>query len=116
KHLQDRDHWSRPNGATEEQVLLMTTCMETWIVADRATLAGHYGSDLQESALPALHNLEGRTRDIIHNALAQATRNCSNAYIKGKRSFEVLGRLDPETLSKHLPSFVRVCRILDASL
>ncbi|MGH7170380.1 MAG: DUF4276 family protein [Gemmataceae bacterium] len=116
EHLQARDHWATPNGATNDQVLLMTTCMEAWIVADRATLAEHYGAELQESALPALHNLEGRPRDGIQNALIHATRNCSNAYTKGKRSFEVLGKLDPETLSKHLPCFLRVRRILDASL
>ena len=116
EHLQGRDHWERPDRATNEQVLLMTTCMETWIVADRATLADYYGADLQISALPSLHNLEGRARDAIQNALTHATRNCSNAYTKGKRSFEVLGQLDPETLSKYLPSFVRVRRILDTSL
>jgi hypothetical protein len=116
EHLQARDRWDRPSGATNEQVLLMTTCMETLIVADRATLAEHYGADLQESALPALHNLEGRGRDAIQNALAHATRKCSNAYTKGKRSFEVLGRLNPATLSESLPSFARVRRILDASL
>lgn len=116
EHLKARDGWVRPRGATNEQVLLMTTCMETLIVADRATLADHYGADLQESALPSLHNLEGRPRDAIQNALSHATRNCRNAYTKGKRSFEVLGQLDPSILSKHLPSFVRVRRILDASL
>ncbi|HTU18222.1 MAG TPA: DUF4276 family protein [Gemmataceae bacterium] len=117
-HLKARtdDNWDRPNGATNEQVLFMTTCMETWIVADRATLAKHYGAKLQKSALPALHNLEGRPRDVIQNALIHATRNCSNGYRKGKRSFEVLGKLDPATLNKYLPSFVRVRRILDASL
>ena len=116
QHLQDRDGWKKPKGAKDDQVLLMTTCMETWIVADRATLTEHYGADLQESALPALNNLEGRARDAIQNALAHATRNCSNAYTKGKRSFQVLGRLDAATLSLYLPSFVRVRRILDASL
>jgi len=116
EHLQARDHWDRPNGASNEQVLLMTTCMETWIIADRATLAKHYGSDLQASALPALHKLEERDRQAIQDALAHATRKCSNAYTKGKRSFDVLGQLDPATLSKYLPSFVRVRRILDASL
>ncbi|HLN32928.1 MAG TPA: DUF4276 family protein [Gemmataceae bacterium] len=116
EHLQKRDHWAKPREATDEQVLLMTTCMETWIVADRATLASHYGNDLQESALPALPDLEARARDTIQNTLTQATRNCSNAYIKGKRSFEVLGQLEPATLSEHLPSFVRVRRILDARL
>jgi hypothetical protein len=116
EHLHARDHWTRPAGATNEQVLLMTTCMETLIVADRATLAEHYGADLQESALPSLHKLEGRSRDAIQDALSHATRNCRNAYVKGKRSFEVLAKLDPATLGKHLPSFVRVRRILDASL
>ena len=48
--------------------------------------------------------------------LVHATRNCSNAYAKGKRSFEVLGKLTPDTLDKYLPSFVRVCRILQANL
>jgi Domain of unknown function (DUF4276) len=116
EHLLARDHWNRPKGATNEQVLLMTTCMETWIVADRATLADHYGADLQESSLPSLHDLEGRSRDAIQKALAHATRNCRNAYTKGKRSFEVLGQLDPTMLSEHLPSFVRVRRILDEKL
>jgi hypothetical protein len=116
EHLKARDNWDRPNDATNEQVLFMTTCMETWIVADRATLAEHYGAELQESALPALHDLEGRARDAIQSALTNATRKRSNAYTKGKRSFEVLGQLDPATLSEYLPSFVRIRRILDASL
>jgi len=111
-HLAIRDRWTKPTDATDEQVLFMATCMETLIVADRETLADFYGSELQESALPALNNLESRARDVIQNALTRATRNCSNAYAKGKRSFEVLGCLDPATLVKHLPSFVRVRRIL----
>ena len=49
-HLKNRDLWEQPNGADDEQVLFMTTCMETWIVADRDTLRKHYGSSLQESA------------------------------------------------------------------
>lgn len=116
EHLKARDGWDRPEGATNEQVLLMTTCMETLIVADRETLAEHYGAKLQKSALPALKDLEGRSRHAIQEALAHATRKCSNAYTKGKRSFEILGKLDPETLGKHLPSFVRVRRILEDAL
>ena len=115
-HLKARDGWDMPDGATNEQVLLMTTCMETWIVADWTTLADYFGANLQESAIPALHNLEERARDAIQKSLTHATRNCRNAYAKGKRSFEVLGKLDPATLSTHLPSFVRIRRILDASL
>ncbi|MFZ3044494.1 MAG: DUF4276 family protein, partial [Desulfatirhabdiaceae bacterium] len=51
-HLRVRDTWEMPTGAEDEQVLFMTTCMETWIVADRAALREHYGHRLQENALP----------------------------------------------------------------
>jgi len=108
--------WVRPAGVTDDQVLFMTTCMETWIVADRQMLDVHYGSDLQESALPPLDNLEQRSRHDIQDSLAHATRDCTNAYKKGKRSFALLGKLSPETLQLYLPSFVRARQILDQRL
>jgi Domain of unknown function (DUF4276) len=37
-HLRPGDGWPRPTAATDEQIQLMVTCTETWIVADRATL------------------------------------------------------------------------------
>lgn len=116
QHLDRYDSWDTPTGASDEQVLFMTTCMETWIVADRKTLAEHYGSKLQMSALPALHDPENRTRQEVQRKLAHATRNCANAYAKGKRSFEVLGKLSPTELRKHLPSFGRMVRILGKEL
>lgn len=119
KHLQEVEtvpRWKKPKGAGDEQVMFMTTCMETWIVADRATLKQHYRGELQEAALPPLVDLEQRTRHDVQDRLAHATRNCRNAYAKGKRSYEVLGKLEPGALRKHLPSFVRVCRILEDNL
>jgi hypothetical protein len=115
-HLVERDGWSQPPGAENENVLLMTTCMETLIVADRDSLKGHYGARLQLSALPPNVDLEVRSRDSIQNGLAHATRNCTNAFKKGKRSFEVLSHLGPDTLKSLLPSFARACRILDQRL
>ena len=41
-HLLARDGWERPANASDEQVFLMTNCMETWIIADRASLKKHY--------------------------------------------------------------------------
>lgn len=108
--------WERPEGAEDDQVLLMTTCMETWIVADRDVLSDHYGSELQESALPPLVDLERRARHDVQGKLEHATRNCKNAYEKGKRSFEVLAKLNPAALEQHLQSFIRVSRILNARL
>ena len=115
-HLRNCDRWERPDGADDEQVLFMTTCMETWIVADRDTLRQHYGSSLQESALPSLISLEQGNRQDIQEGLKRATRNCSNAYQKGKRSFEILGKLKPETMESHLPAFQRAKRILNEKL
>lgn len=111
-HLKLRDGWDKPSGSENDQVLFMTTCMETWIVADREALANHYGSDLQISALPPLVNLESRSRREIQDDLIQATRNSSKAYKKGKRSFILLEKLSPNTLESNLPSFARVKRIL----
>ena len=115
-HLRNCDRWERPDGADDEQVLFMTTCMETWIVADRDTLRQHYGSSLQESALPSLISLEQGNRQDIQEGLKRATRNCSNAYQKGKRSFEILGKLEPETMESYLPAFQRAKRILNEKL
>lgn len=108
--------WKRPVGASDDQVLLMTTCMETWIVSDLDTLKNYYGRKLHETSLPPLVDLEQRSRHDVQDRLVRATRNCSNAYSKGKRSFEILGRVSPAALERYLPSFVRVRGILDKKL
>lgn len=117
EHLAGRkgDAWARPEGADADQVLLMTTCMETWIVADQAALKSHFAK-LAESALPSLVDLESRDRHAIQDALMRATKNCSNAYQKGKRSFAVLAALDPVVLKERLPSFRRMLDVLDRKL
>ncbi|MGB2869579.1 MAG: DUF4276 family protein [Bacteroidota bacterium] len=114
-HLKNQDNWDRPDGSSDEQVLFMTTSMETWIVADRITLRNHYGPDLQESGLPSLENLEARSRMDVQSMLQHSTKNCKNAYQKGKRSFRILGNLDPSSLIS-LSSFKRIKRILDSKL
>ena len=114
-HLNGRDNWEKPTNAQDDQVLLMTTCMETWIAADRPALRKHYGHKLKENALLPLANFENRNRHDLQDSLIKATRDCSNAYAKGKRSFVVLATLNPSELSS-LPSFARMIRILDGKL
>jgi hypothetical protein len=63
-----------------------------------------------------LENLENRNRHEVQDKLERATKDCQNAYAKGKRSFEVLAKLTPTVLAVHLPSFVRVDRILKQKL
>jgi hypothetical protein len=108
--------WARPGGADDDQVLFMTTCMETLIVADRKVLREHFGSALQETALPAQSNPEARDRHAVQHALVRASRNCKNAYAKGSKSFEIVGKLTPATLKGCLPSFARWIRVLNGRL
>lgn len=115
-HLHQRDHWPRPEGADDEQVLLMVTCMETWIVADPETLRSHYGSNLQESALPPPDGLEAREPAEVQDALVHASRDCRNAYKKGRRAFEIVAKLEPAALEACLPSFARMKRVLGQRL
>jgi hypothetical protein len=115
-HLKERDNWVKPQGATDDQVLMMTTCMETWIVADRQTLREHYGQHLRDSGLPTIANLELRTRDFVQEALKTATAECANRYEKGKRSFQIFARLNPDALKAYLPSFERAMEILSRRL
>ncbi len=115
-HLKVRDNWDKPNGAEDDQVLIMTTCMESWIVADRDALRAHYGSELNENQLPPLNDLENKGRHTVQDALERATSTCSNNYQKGKRSFQVLAVLTRATLEQHLPTFVRNMRILEEKL
>ena len=114
--LCSRDEWEKPELATDEQVFLMVTCMETWIIADRETLKSHYGDNLNEATLPSLNNIEKKDRHFIQQALEMATKYCSNSYKKGKRSFVILGKLSPEALRKNLTSFNRMEEILKERL
>jgi hypothetical protein len=45
KHLKDRDGWDRPAAAEDDQVLLMITCMETWIITDESLSRSTMGRD-----------------------------------------------------------------------
>ena len=116
EHLKGRDRWQKPRGAKDDQVLFMTTCMETWIVADYKALSTHFGQGFRASALPPRDDLEGRPRGEVLDKLRHATRNCLAPYEKGAKSFAVVGKLDPATLGSYLPSFRRALRILNAAL
>jgi hypothetical protein len=118
EHLRKRegDQWQKPSGCTNEQVLFMATCMETWICADLDLLKSKFKNKLQLSALPDLFQIERRGRKELLRALDRATRNCQSPYGKGTNSFFLLGELNPETLAKHLPSFARLQRILKEKL
>ena len=118
RHLQDRNKWKKPRDAENDQAQLMVQCMETWCVADQPTLKNFFGKDFRASSLPDLHDLEAVEKDIVQTALKDAASQCGKdkAYAKGKRSFELVGRLNPDELKKHLPHFVLLCDMLNVKL
>jgi hypothetical protein len=109
RHLKARDGWDQPSGTVNAQAQLMATCMETWVMADHTTINEFFGQYLQLSALLPVNDLENRTRFVVQDALEHATRNCGKdrTYKKGKKSFEVLGELNPDVLKEHLSYFRR---------
>ncbi len=115
-HLEIRDNWKMPTGISDEQVFLMTTSMETWIVADRTALKKHFKNELKEKSLISLLELENRERKDVLGSLENATRTCKTPYAKGKQSYDLLGELDAEILKMHLHAFARMVRILSAKL
>ena len=112
KHLEDFSNWQRPPDARDDQVLFMTRCMETWIAADRLILREHFGDNLQVGALPEFDELEGVSPGMLENRLKSATQDCPEPYSKGRNSFDVLGKLNPDVLEELLPSFRRTRLIL----
>jgi len=104
EHLKARDGWARPHGASDDQCHLMVQEMESWFLADRATLTSFFGQHFQKTALPGDQHVEqiGKTRVI--DALTRATRNTQKGrYDKGSHSFEILARLDPGSVESVAP-------------
>ncbi|MCI0662160.1 MAG: DUF4276 family protein [Acidobacteria bacterium] len=118
KHLKICDGWQCPTGAANDQAQLMVTCMETWIMADHQAIKNFFGQHLQINALYPAQDLEARSRHEVQDRLHHATRNCGRdrVYAKGKKSFQIMGELNPETLKRHLPHFRRFITTLDLHL
>jgi hypothetical protein len=118
QHLKDRDGWEQPPNSANDQAQLMTTCMETWMMADHETLKDFFKNCLQVSALLPVNDIENRTRYEVQDRLEHATRNCGKdrTYKKGEKSFEILGELNPAVLKEHLLHFRRFMATLDRHL
>jgi hypothetical protein len=117
-HLRTRDGWTPPYGVSDDQAQLMVTCMETWLMADRAALREVFGACLQDSALLPEANLEQYARHQVQQALEHVTRNCGEkkADKKGRRLFQVLETVNPNTLKQRLPYFRRFIETLEKLL
>jgi hypothetical protein len=91
--------------------------MEAWFLADRTALAGYFGQGFRESALPGSPQVESIPKAEVLEGLHRAARDTTKAgYSKGRHSFQVLARLDPNLVENAAPSARRFLAALRVSL
>lgn len=104
QHLAISDGWTRPRHSSDDQAQLMTTCMETWLMADHRVLEDYFSGLKMNRLLPA-ERLEWRRKEQIIQALKGATASSRKGkYDKGRDSFVLLGLVDPDQLERWLPA------------
>lgn len=112
QHLQTRDNWDRPDGATDDNAHLMVQCMEAWFLTDKDCLASFFGHGFNRNALPRNPDIEQVAKADVLDGLKRATRQCrpKGEYGKGRDSFEILAEVDPAKVvaaSRHARCLVK---------
>lgn len=103
QHLEARDDWRRPHRTADDQGFLMVQVMETWFLADRDLLRTYFGKALRENHLRQWPALEAVPKPTVFDVLEKATAACQKPYAKGKVSYELLGRLNPDKVEAACP-------------
>jgi len=114
-HLTQQDHWQKPQGARDDHAHLMVQCMEAWFVADRHCLEQYFGQGFTPDALPARHDVENIPKNDLMNGLKNATRHTvtKGEYTKGRDSFAILERIDPNLVRQASPHANRLLALLE---
>lgn len=118
-HARPDDRFDRPAVATDDQAHLMVQCMETWFLPDRQTLRSFFGQGFHDASLPhETRKPESIPKLELLAALAKSTHACKSKdeYSKGKHSFAILGRIDPDLVRRACPSAERLLATLEAIL
>jgi hypothetical protein len=105
-HLLQRDGWSKPNRSKDTDCHLMVQIMESWFLADRATLKAFFDPGFIANALAAATNpVEAVAKATVYSALQQATKSCKTKapYGKGDHSFKLLAKIDPSKVTDESP-------------
>lgn len=125
QHVQRRegDGWKKPQDATDQDLYFMVQVMESWFLADRGALKNYFGADFKERKLPKGNQLEAIPKLQVFQGLKDATRECgrhkgyqSEAYHKGRDSFEILGKIQPRLVARASPEALRFLTRLGAEV
>lgn len=110
------DEWERPTPRHTDHLHLMVQVMESWFLADRRTLAEYYGNGFEEARLPAsTRPIEQVPKTEVEPALDRAARHTKKGgYAKGRDSFTLLERIDPDLVRAASPWAQRLIAALDA--
>ena len=115
EHLSQRDSWQKPPNASDDQAHLMVQCMEAWFIADRLCLAQYFEQGFVPNALPPRNDVENIPKNDLMNGLKNATRHTrtKGEYKKGKHSFAILERIDPDLVRQASPCANRLLVLLE---
>lgn len=71
--------------------------MESWFLADVATLEAYFGGKFRSKSLSKERNIEIVSKTDVIGQLKSASRDCQKStYDKGRHSFDILAQIDPE--------------------
>lgn len=116
-HLKSRDGWEKPAKALDIHVHLMVQCMENWFLADKQALANYFGKGFDSKPLPVTQPIEDALKADVLAGLSRASKETKKrAYSKGKHSFAILERLDPNKVAKEALWACRLLKTLDEIL
>ncbi len=116
-YLGIRERWDF-TGLPPQGVFLMVQAMEAWLLADRATLAAHYGQGFRLNSLPYTERtIEEIPKDDLEPSLknASAGTRSKGQYHKTRHAFALLAKIDPAKVgagSAHAAAFNEFVRNL----
>lgn len=103
EHLNTGDGWNLA-GVADNQYHLMAQVMESWFLADPATLEKFYGQKFGAGQIPKRKNVEEVPKDDVMSALDRASRNTQRGpYHKIQHGAPILENLSSDLVRARAP-------------
>lgn len=116
QEVRRHDHWDTALGrqVPDDCLHFMVQVMESWFLADRATLRNYYGPGFAENRLPANRQVEQILKDDVIDGLAAATRDTGKGrYHKTRHAPALLALLNPAQVRAAAPACANLFTALE---